>query len=79
MWNDNREKQDLQARNQVLEGEGRVFSEPKAKGAKNRKIENEMIVMGIQLIVKRWINILDQVRTWHWKEKGLKRSLINGV
>lgn len=78
MWNDNREEQDLQAQNQVLEGEGWVFSELKAKCA-NRKIENEMIVMGIQLIVKRWINILDQVRTWHWKEKGFKRSLINGV
>jgi hypothetical protein len=46
MWNDNREEPDLQAQNQVL-GVGWVFSEPKAKGA-NRKIEKEMIVMGIQ-------------------------------
>jgi hypothetical protein len=47
MWNDNREEPYLQAQNQVL-GVGWVFSEPKAKGA-NRKIEKEMIVMGIQL------------------------------
>jgi hypothetical protein len=40
MWNDNREKQDLQAQNQVLEREGWVFSEPKPKGA-NRKIETK--------------------------------------